>query len=116
MQVLNSTFLNNTVISPHYYPPSISGQSSKCAQVHCASKHPYALYFPACALHHWMPLAVKRQGMHRQHAPCRLVSRPCDMCSAGKRAAHELQGQPGTLCLHTCAATCASHMLTSAGR
>ena len=29
--VVSSSYANNVVISPHYYPPSISGQSTKCA-------------------------------------------------------------------------------------
>lgn len=30
-QVVGQPFFNNIVISPHYYPPSISGQKTKCA-------------------------------------------------------------------------------------
>lgn len=33
---LTKPWINNLVISPHYYPPSISGQHSKCDLLHCS--------------------------------------------------------------------------------
>ena len=49
--LLAKPYLNNVVISPHYYPPSVSAQTSRCA-CSCGPMHESCMQSPSCSAAH----------------------------------------------------------------
>ena len=69
-QILAAPYAKQVVISPHYYPPSISGQTTKCASATCSALHE-SCYLSLCKSSMCTPGIAEQaeQGKTLPHKP-----------------------------------------------